>query len=378
MKTKYPSPALVPFFLGMFFLCSLTLVSAQEDSDLGQDTSKQSQEELLSTPENLNILPAGYNLPFPTILSPEYNLPFPTNRLGPAPEGWIKIRYSILSDGNVANVELLNVMPTRMSTTDMLESIEAWKFDPVTEAGEAIDWHNNVRVISFDSEDIPNASNAQFREAYARAQKFLEEGKVNRARSATQRILREHTSSLNDIGLANTQLANIEIKAQNFNAAYLAISDATEPNIDQLVPEELAVALQYRFALELTLGRYIEAYQSYERRITLEGVPALPTDSAMLVQAEAILSALDSDKPIAIKANIEEDFWAYTPSKNRRIFTLADIEGSINDIDVICNRRLLTLPYQKDVDWTLPEDWGNCSLKVNGRDNTTFTLYEFK
>jgi hypothetical protein len=61
---------------------------------------------------------------------------------------------------------------------------------------------------------------------------------------------------------------------------------------------------------------------------------------------------------------------------SRRTFAVGDVSGSLREVGIECDRRTATLPFQEDVEWSVPASWGNCTLAFNGRRGTTFTLFE--
>lgn len=73
------------------------------------------------------------------------------------------------------------------------------------------------------------------------------------------------TQRLTEIGLADVQAARVHMALYDPHTAYEAIVRATDPRVTRLTADELKVALQYRFALELPLGRAVEALATYER-----------------------------------------------------------------------------------------------------------------
>jgi hypothetical protein len=70
----------------------------------------------------------------------------------------------------------------------------------------------------------------------------------------------------------------------------------------------------------------------------------------------------------------EKGEWTYPLS--RRVFTLADVKGKIDTITARCERKDQKLKYQDNQDWALPASWGKCVLDFEGKEGTTFTLYE--
>jgi len=60
-----------------------------------------------------------------------------------------------------------------------------------------------------------------------------------------------------------------------------------------------------------------------------------------------------------------------------RTFTLSGVTGRVRDLRVRCDKAARKLDYQEDVDWTVPDSWGDCTLTVYAKQGTTFALYEF-
>jgi len=298
----------------------------------------------------------------------------PATRFGPGPEGWVRFRFSITGEGRTDNIEMLDFMPPNLPTEDSVRAVENWVFTPASVNGNTIDWHNNIVVINFDLPQVPNFSGPRFTTPYGEVQELMNEGRLNRAARGANNNLRESIYSLHDLGLANVQLALIEIQRENFHLAHQAISHATLPEVSQLSESELDVALQYKFSIELRLGLYQEALNTFDMRSFL--VEINEADS-MLQQAEQIREAIDQGVTLNARGKVlnEETGWFFTPTL--RIFTIADVDGRLNKIKAVCNRNIVELEYQADVEWSLPASWGECSLSVMGRENTTFTLYEF-
>jgi hypothetical protein len=53
------------------------------------------------------------------------------------------------------------------------------------------------------------------------------------------------------------------------------------------------------------------------------------------------------------------------------------VNGRNEDLEVECERNRVALPFEPDVEVTIPAAWGACVLTIRGRPDTTFTLYEF-
>jgi hypothetical protein len=61
-----------------------------------------------------------------------------------------------------------------------------------------------------------------------------------------------------------------------------------------------------------------------------------------------------------------------------RAFTIAGVNGRIRDLLVACDAAEARLEYQAEVDWTIPEAWGACTLRVSAKRGTTFAVLELE
>jgi hypothetical protein len=58
-------------------------------------------------------------------------------------------------------------------------------------------------------------------------------------------------------------------------------------------------------------------------------------------------------------------------------FEVTGVQGRAENLEVECHRKRTELPFQPNVQMTIPSSWGGCVLTVRGEPETTFTLYEF-
>ena len=293
----------------------------------------------------------------------------PVNRFGMPSEGWVVVRYTVLADGSTDDVTVVEKMPPMLVDRGAVDAVEGWSFEPAKADGAPIDWHNNEAVIVFDVDAVPLTPSPGFLAAWQGVQTELTEGNVDKALRSNRNM---QPFRLADIGLAQMQQATINIRLGNNHAALYAIRRVTDPGIPALADQDLASALQYRNALELQLGDMMAAIETFERRTEMGAVAdGDPVASAM----PTIRKALGEGGAIGISALILDDAWRH--KLGRRTFSIGDVEGQLEDIRVECNRRVTELEYAADAEWTLPESWGECSVFVEGKDDTTFRFFEF-
>jgi hypothetical protein len=165
--------------------------------------------------------------------------------------------------------------------------------------------------------------------------------------------------------------------------------------------EETVRALQGSYSLN---AQQFLAEAIYKRRLLNQEMRRLATEDPELGQALARLGtleqAIDTGKlPQALSktASVEKTSGAQAlpygaaleadvrigrqPWKHpltQRTFTIANVHGKITSIGVECHGKKERLTYDAGVEWTLPDEWGACTVAVEAPTSTTFSLYEFE
>jgi hypothetical protein len=89
-----------------------------------------------------------------------------------------------------------------------------------------------------------------------------------------------------------------------------------------------------------------------------------------------ILDTVAQEAILEFRARIgEHGYWVH--DLLRRSFSLADIQGSIELVDLRCSRgtRRYASVSEEDV-WNVADTWGECGVYVKGDEGTTFLFHE--
>lgn len=86
-------------------------------------------------------------------------------------------------------------------------------------------------------------------------------------------------------------------------------------------------------------------------------------------------SMLPYDASRVVDVLIGREPWRYELTS--RTFTIAQLYGEIFGLDVDCVAGGIRLQWETGAEWTLPDDWGACTLQVQASRGTSFALYEF-
>jgi hypothetical protein len=299
----------------------------------------------------------------------------PTNRAERPVEAWAIVRYSVLADGTTDDVRVVETVPSEVDTEPMIASVRRWMFSPATEQGKAVDWHNAESLVTYRAEDGSATQSADFAERYAAIRALLEgEPPIDfeTALQMNETLLEESAAQIRELGVSLAQRALIAIATEDWHTAYDSIRLATDARISALSGEDLFVALQLRLQIANTLGRARDALAT-SGRIAAELGPGREDPFAGM--AQVLRDKIENEETLAVAGYIGGNPWRITAG--RRIFTIADVDGTVAEIDVECDRRKLSLEYQADVEWQLPAAWGECELFVVGDPGTRFRLFEF-
>lgn len=86
--------------------------------------------------------------------------------------------------------------------------------------------------------------------------------------------------------------------------------------------------------------------------------------------------ALPYDAAVITDVRIGREPWRHT--LRHRTFTIANFNGELRSLELDCDGRTMRLEWELGLEWTVPEGWEACTLRIDGEPTTTFALYEFE
>lgn len=113
----------------------------------------------------------------------------------------------------------------------------------------------------------------------------------------------------------------------------------------------------------LRYGRVLQALQADPSRSASREVE--PVDGALPYGAQRMVNVRAGRKP-----------WQHDLQYGT--FTIARVEGEIQDMGLRCERGDERLAFQPESEWTVPSSLGKCELQIGAERGTSFTLYEFE
>jgi hypothetical protein len=145
---------------------------------------------------------------------------------------------------------------------------------------------------------------------------------------------------------------------------------AKQLDTERRVLDELRQLAHDDPVLRAAVANLGQAYQ------VLEAVTGSRPDGTLYWEVPAGENGLSFDAQHAFEVRIGNAPWSRVLTA--RTFTIAGVQGSIRRMRLDCDKTQKKLEYRENVDWTIPDGWGECTLYVNAKRDTTFALYEFE
>ena len=310
----------------------------------------------------------------------------------------VQARLDVKANGSPSNVQITGGYYPPGMDKNVTSTINAWTFKPATVNGTPADWYNYNVDIALGGAMVPGASsNSITTDFYSRTHTvpgLITSKQFAQAKTLIDGLIAARKiTTLPDYALAEGYLAEAELGLGHNQAALddekradtTALRDFGNGRYAPmpLLPGNLLMkGLNLEFFVERQMGLFKEAMATYARMGAvfdiLPGQKPRPIaiDPQIKAQADALKAAIDADDPLVFGGAIEDSAFTFSPP--RLTLTITNLKGTIDHIDAACDLHKATIPFQADVEWTLPSAWGNCELAVAGAPGTTFTVVEFK
>jgi TonB family protein len=304
--------------------------------------------------------------------------PPPAKQANRGIEGWARVCVTVGVDGSVSNPRVLDASPGPEFAEAGRKAALGWEFEPARMGEEVVEEHGSCAVQYFTL-DVPSDAGSGKRIEEASALLSAEEPDPEAASALLADLVEEGPLSLRQA--AALQLVEFRIAAsrEDFDAALEAIERATVERGRFLEENQVIGSLSARFSGLMNARRYREALELFDGFESMVG-GAKP----MLVHGEAaaqIRNLRTSGASFPVPARLEAvpggdaAVWRHIPL--RRELGVRKLDGSVDAIEILCERRKLRVDYAEAVSWKIPESWGDCAIWAEGKDGTTFELIEY-
>jgi len=288
-------------------------------------------------------------------------------------EGWARASYIVETDGSVSNVIITDSSGYKSFERETIRAIKGWTFIPAQENGKAIQQcHNNIQM-DFTMADEDGGVSRKFLSKYKKAKKALEAKDFKLAQAQLVKLENHKQRRLSENVYSKLLKADYAKAIDDKSLQLLSLSGIGLKNKKIINPEQEFSILKQKFILKVQLNLYKSALATYKKLEKLElAKPYLAKFQKIKQQIEDFIA---SDSEIVITGDIKENY-AWNHSLARNSFTLTNIQGSLNKLDVRCANKRHVYSVEENNTWNIPSSWKSCSLYIYGADNTKFTLVE--
>jgi len=299
---------------------------------------------------------------------------YPINAARDRREGWAKLSFVISKEGDVSNVLVTETSGSADFAKSAKKAVLQWKYQPAFENGKPIEQCVNSVQMNFKmGTDGAKGVTRKFKRKYQRALEALKIKNYPQVKHELEEMLKLKERHLSESNFMHSLAANYAKDINDKSLELYHLQRLALSRTDPISAQQELATLNDIFMLEISLNNFQSAYTTYNKLIKLElAKPYLENYQKVVAKIDAFIGdGQDIVKNGDIKDN---DYW-YT-SLVRNEFSLVNIKGALNKLEVRCANQRYIYTVEKNNTWTLPTSWRNCSIYVYGEDNTSFKLVE--
>lgn len=288
-------------------------------------------------------------------------------------EGWAKLSFVIEKDGSVSNVLVTESSGSEDLAQEAIKAVAKWKYKPAMENGEAIQQCANSVRLDFRVRAKGSGVTRRFQKKYKLALAALDKKDYPAVEQYINKMFENNKRHLSENNYLHTLAAGYAKAIKDPEQRLYHLESISLHKSKDMTPQRKLAILNGRFLLAIQLNKFQKALKTYTQ------LKKLTVAKPYLLKYENIIAKSDAfiggEKDIVIEANIkQQDFWQYALVRNE--FSLTDINGSLNKLDIRCANKRHVYTVENNNTWKIPKVWKHCSLFVYGEDDTSFTLTE--
>lgn len=289
-------------------------------------------------------------------------------------EGWAKVSFIIEESGAVSGVIVTETSGSKDFAKAAKKAVRKWKYKPAFENGKPIQQCVNLVQLNFRmNKGGQQGVSRRFISLYKETEQALKDKKFDQVETLLKKFEKfkyRHMSENNYYHLLASDYAKAinDHKQQLYHLYRISYSDSFDGK-DPRLPLYNEI-----FALETSMFKFKSAFKTYNKLLTLEAAkPYMAQFEQTIVEIE---KTIKGNKKIVLSASLDQQgYWWH--ELNRPDFSITDLKGDINKLDVRCANKRHIFTFEKDNVWEIPDSWQGCSVFVSGTKGTQFSLVEY-
>lgn len=315
----------------------------------------------------------------------DITLPEPIERVDPkyppsaarqGQEGWVVVNFVVDTEGRVKSPTVVESSGVRSMEREVLRAVKKWRYAPATIDGEAIERCQNSIKFELMLGGDRRGVTRRFLKRWKKASGLVKQGKLAEARAALDEMASKNMWNLSEndwywflSSQYYRQTGDVENELSSLNKAFtIGRLSASDIGLDAYL------AMRKRqFALSTESGDYLSALKLHDLLKKDEEAKQLVEE--LETYAQKIVALIESDDPLWRSAEISSrGLWQQQLVRNA--FSISDVEGSLDSVDIRCENRQMSYTAAPDSQWTIPKKWGRCTVMVFGEEGSQFKLIE--
>ncbi|MFM9862614.1 MAG: energy transducer TonB [Micropepsaceae bacterium] len=306
---------------------------------------------------------------------------FPDSDASSDSEGWVKIGFTIDSEGSTRNVVVLDRVGSSRMISAAISAVKNWDYTPATLNGQPADQFNNTAEILYELQT------GQSRAVHDNVIKMYETGRdlVNKGKYAEGIAIlqsaKEERLNMFEQAMISFALAYAHALSSNPQKALPEVRHAMIEDGRYLEKRIANPAKRLRIRMEALAGnpRYVACAPALADTDDFDPSGADRKDLQRIISSTTTL--LKSTAPYVRAARVpdpvkEDDPGVWEYDLVRKKFSFAAINGALTKFRVNCVVHLVEDDVKLANQWSTPEFSGPCILRVWGEPGTTFKLVE--
>lgn len=300
------------------------------------------------------------------IVSPRY----PSAEAARGGEGWVLLSYVVNDKGETVDPIIEDSTGPRIFEKTALKALRKSIYTPATLDGKPVQQCYTKRKYTFQLDGGTKGARQTFVFKYKKARKAILKDDLQTAQQLISELQEKGKRNLYEESFFWILKSAYHEAKGNHHARMQSLRRALAYENGYL-PQDLFNSSAVRlFQLEAHYGEYAEAMESYQM---LKDSPKSENGLELIQDvADKIVKLAESDQPFRVNGEIVEERWSRGLLK--RNFSLIDVNGKLDSVDIRCERKRRKFEFSADKSWKIPASWGACTLYVEGDNGTTFGL----
>jgi len=306
---------------------------------------------------------------------------YPTKALRSGTEGWVVANFSIKEDGTTDDISVKSASIDGYFEKETIRAIRAWTYEPATLNGSPVSQGNRQARHVYRITNTQSGVSKAFHKQYKAALEAIKDGALDQASEMLENLDSNKKRLLTEVFFLDV-----------LHAAYWQGKDDQKKRLRYIeraliIADEVAKRgmhinlLRQAIVANSIAGNYARVLKHYDT-LTKVAEDLSPEDPVHGLIAK-VNQLLDGDEMIVTEGRIfrcthckpVRSSWRRT--LNRKSFSIDSVVGEINEIEVICDLKSVTLDHNPDIIFNIQKDWELCTVRLIGDEDTTFRLVEF-